>query len=122
MSAVSQRPGFGHQSRPGQWGGPRSRQVNVERTVKKVHPADWVVDVPKSKRSKRKVPVLDDELLAELTDYLISHPRAHEADAPLWPGRDHCGRLVYSSAEEPRYWNSRRSTAPCSVPLCRPLA
>lgn len=82
------------------------RQVNVARTVKKAHPADWIIDDEmKSKRSKRRVPILDDALLADLTAYLASHPRHDDPDAPLWPGRDQRGRLDYGKPGDPRYWN-----------------
>lgn len=81
------------------------RLVNVERTVKKKHPADWVVDEPKTERSTRKVPILDDDLLNELRAYLADHPCKEDPDAPLWPGRNQRGRLVYGTSENPHYWN-----------------
>lgn len=82
-----------------------TRQVNVERTVKKKHPADWVVDEPKSERSTRRVPVLDSELLEELEAFLDGHPCQADPDAPLWPGRNQRGRLVYGTSDAPHYWN-----------------
>ena len=82
-----------------------ARQVDVVRTVKKAHPAGWVVDEPKSKRSSRAVPILEDDLLADLTAYLAAHPRRDDASAPLWPGRNQRGAFDYGTAEEPRYWN-----------------
>lgn len=82
-----------------------ARQVDVVRTVKKAHPTGWTVDAPKSKRSKRTVPILDDDLLEDLTTYLASHPRREDPDAPLWPGHNTRGALDYGTSEEPHYWN-----------------
>lgn len=82
-----------------------ARQVDVVRTVKKAHPAGWTVDEPKSKRSSRTIPILDDDLLADVIAYLAAHPRREDGDAPLWPGRNTRGALDYGTPGEPRYWN-----------------
>lgn len=83
----------------------KARTVRVGRTVKKAHPAGWVVDEPKSDRSKRVVPILDDELLDDLKTFLVAHPRKADPDAPLWPGRNQRGALDYGTSDAPRYWN-----------------
>ncbi|MDP9458957.1 MAG: site-specific integrase, partial [Actinomycetota bacterium] len=82
-----------------------ARQVDVVRTVKKGHPAGWIVDEPKSKRSSRTVPLLDDDLVEEMSTYLARHPRRADPAAPLWPARNQRGRLDYGTADAPRYWN-----------------
>ena len=61
--------------------------VRVERTKTKGKRAGegWIVGTPKSKRSRRTVP-LPGWLAAKMADYLTNvHPRAAEPDAPLWP-------------------------------------
>jgi integrase len=81
------------------------RTVQVQRTVKKSRGRGvWVVEEPKTARSRRTVPLLDDDLVAALAGHLDQHPRRHDLDAPLWPGRDHVGQN-YGSAEAPRYWD-----------------
>ena len=67
--------------------------VRVERTKVKSKRAGegWIVGTPKSKRSRRTVP-LPGWLAAKMADYLAhDHPRATEPDAPLWPGRAESG-------------------------------
>ncbi|HSS23048.1 MAG TPA: site-specific integrase, partial [Mycobacterium sp.] len=62
--------------------------VRVERTKAKSKRAGegWEVGTPKSKRSRRTVP-LPGWLAAKMADYLAYvHSRAAEPDAPLWPG------------------------------------
>ena len=52
----------------------------------------WIVGTPKSKRSRRSVP-LPGWLAAKMAHYLAhDHPRAAETDAPLWPS--HAGRVA----------------------------
>ena len=61
--------------------------VRVERTKTKGKRAGegWIVGTPKSKRSRRTVP-LPGWLAAKMADYLTYvHPRAAGPDAPLWP-------------------------------------
>ena len=63
--------------------------VRIERTKVKSKRAGegWIVGTPKSRRSRRSVP-LPGWLAAKTADYLAhDHPRATEPDAPLWPGR-----------------------------------
>ncbi|WP_413783627.1 tyrosine-type recombinase/integrase [Mycolicibacterium chubuense] len=51
----------------------------------------WVVGTPKSKRSRRTVP-LPPWLARRMADYLATdHPRADEPTAPLWPSRKNGG-------------------------------
>lgn len=60
--------------------------VRVHRTRQRVGGA-WREDTPKSAKSTRRVP-LPAELAERLRTYLtVTHPRAAEPDAPLWPGR-----------------------------------
>jgi len=47
----------------------------------------WVTDAPKSARSVRDVPILDDGLLADLRAHIEAHPRGDDPDAGLWPGK-----------------------------------
>jgi Resolvase, N terminal domain len=65
--------------------------VHVERTKTKAKRAGegWIVGTPKSKRSRRSVP-LPGWLAAKMADYLANiHPRAAEPDASLWPPTCH---------------------------------
>lgn len=51
----------------------------------------WLTGTPKSKKSKRTVP-LPSWLAAELVDYLAdTHSRADDPTAPLWPSRKNGG-------------------------------
>ena len=62
--------------------------VRVQRT-KTRRKAEWVTGTPKSKTSRRAVP-LPPWLAARMTDYLATeHERASEPTAPLWPRRLH---------------------------------
>lgn len=82
------------------------REVAVERTAKNVPGTGWVFEEPKSARSRRRVPILDDELLHDLGQYLAAHPRRGELDAPLWPGRGRSG-LDYGAAHADHLWNAQ---------------
>ena len=69
--------------------GPRC-SVNVRRT-KERKGGVWVIGTPKSKRSRRTVP-LPPWLAERVSDYLTdTHPRAEEPTAPLWPSRKNGG-------------------------------
>ena len=60
--------------------------VRVERTKTRRH-REWVTGTPKSKTSRRTVP-LPPWLAARMTDYLVTlHPSAHVPEAVLWPRR-----------------------------------
>jgi integrase len=62
--------------------------VSVTRTLTRRRPtAEWIVGTPKSKRGRREVPILDEQLLDDLAAYLDNHPRRAERDAPLFYGR-----------------------------------
>jgi integrase len=63
--------------------------VNVRRTKERKN-GQWVVGTPKSKRSRRTVP-LPPWLAARIADYLAAHPRGGEPTAPLWPSRKNGG-------------------------------
>jgi integrase len=62
--------------------------VRVSRTLARDrNTREWTVSTPKSKRSRREVPILDEELLSDLAAYVEAHPRAEDPDAPLFYGR-----------------------------------
>lgn len=42
---------------------------------------------PKSARSVRNVPLLDDALIADLRAHLMAHPNSGDPEALFWPGR-----------------------------------
>lgn len=70
-------------------GAQRKCVVRIERTKVKSKRAGegWIVGTPKSRRSRRSVP-LPGWLAAKTADYLAhDHLRATAPDAPLWPGR-----------------------------------
>ncbi|RBY95760.1 hypothetical protein DQ237_11410 [Blastococcus sp. TF02-8] len=80
------------------------REVHVERMAERTYPGGmWVVQEPKSARSRRRVPILDDELLHDLGLYLAAHPRRANLDAPLWPAKFRSGPLSYDGDE---LWNA----------------
>lgn len=80
--------------------------VTVERTAQNVPRTGWVVQEPKSKMSRRRVPILDDDLLDELRSYRARHPRRAELNAPFWPGRGRSG-LDYGHAGADHPWNQQ---------------
>jgi integrase len=62
--------------------------VSVTRTLTRNRKTDeWVIGTPKSRRGRREVPILDDDLLHDLVNYVRDHPRSNERDAPLFYGR-----------------------------------
>ena len=63
----------------------RGNAIRVERTKRKVR-GGWETGTPKSRKSRRVVP-LDDWLADDLRAYLATHPRRTESDAPLFPAR-----------------------------------
>ena len=80
------------------------REVHVERIAERRCPGGaWVIQEPKSARSRRRVPIVDDELLPDLGVYLVSHPRRDELDAPLWPAKFRSGPLSHDGGE---LWNA----------------
>ncbi|GAB3535896.1 site-specific integrase [Arthrobacter tecti] len=62
------------------------KEVRVERTMSWVKEG-WIITPPKSERSRRTVPLLDDDLIRDLTGYLAAHPYRTNPDAGLWPGK-----------------------------------
>lgn len=68
--------------------GPRC-SVKVQRT-KDRDGGEWVIGNPKSKKSRRTVP-LPGWLAERMAAYLAEHPRANEPTAPLWPSRKNGG-------------------------------
>jgi integrase len=50
----------------------------------------WITGTPKSKRSRRTVP-LPGWLAERMADYLAKHPRSDDPTAPLWPSRQNGG-------------------------------
>jgi len=62
--------------------------VDVVRTLTRSRKTrEWVVGTPKSRRGRREVPILDEELLLDLVIHLKAHPRRGEPEAPLFFGR-----------------------------------
>lgn len=49
--------------------------------------AGYVVGVPKTANSKRKVPILVDSLVVEQREHLAQHPNRSDPDAGLGPGK-----------------------------------
>jgi integrase len=75
--------------------------VRVERTRRKVK-GGWETGTPKSRNSRRTVP-LDSWLAGALDVYLrTTHPRGSEPDAPLFPHRHHGRRQTADSKLD---WN-----------------
>lgn len=62
------------------------KEVRVERTMSWVR-GEWLYTAPKSERSKRTVPLLDEDLIAEMETLLNEHPHRADPDAGLWPGK-----------------------------------
>lgn len=66
--------------------------VHVRRTLARdKRSRKWVVGTPKSKRSRREVPVLDEAVLQRLRQYVANHPRRDDPDALLLYSREHGG-------------------------------
>jgi integrase len=59
--------------------------LRVQRTKRKVR-GGWETGTPKSRKSRRVVP-LDGWLVDDLRDYLQTHPRRDDPEAPLFPAR-----------------------------------
>jgi len=77
--------------------------VNVRRT-KTRRAGTWETSTPKSKRSRRTVP-LPPWLAERMRAYIEEHPRADEPTAPLWPSRGRGGRRVKGEqAVAPMVW------------------
>lgn len=64
---------------------PGGGSVSVTRTKRKVR-GGWETGTPKSRKSRRVVP-LDGWLADDLREYLSTHPRRDEPDAPLFAAR-----------------------------------
>jgi len=64
----------------------KAGHVEVRQTLQRID-GEWQVGTPKSKRSTREVPILDNAVLAALREYLFAHPNRANPDALLWPGR-----------------------------------
>ncbi|WP_177216765.1 tyrosine-type recombinase/integrase [Mycetocola miduiensis] len=61
-------------------------EVQVRRN--KTHTSTgYVTSTPKTARSVRDVPILDEGLLRELEEYISAHPKADQPNAGLWPGK-----------------------------------
>lgn len=61
--------------------------VHVRRTVQRIKGEGWVATAPKTKRSRREVPILSSGLKDDLQAFLDVHPNRANPEAPLWPGR-----------------------------------
>ncbi len=90
--------------------------LTVLRTRSLTRQRGWVTSVPKSKRSRREVPVLSADVVAELAAHLAAHPRRGEAGAPLFYGREPYG---LHRPDPTRYWDPstfyRRTFCPAAV-------
>ncbi len=64
-------------------------EVSVRRTLTRGR--GWVTGTPKTGRSRREVPLLLPEQVAEVAAYLAAHPRRDDPDAPLFYGRSPSG-------------------------------
>lgn len=62
------------------------KEVRVERTMSLVREG-WIYTPPKSERSRRTVPLLDESLITELREYLQRHPYRANPEVGLWPGK-----------------------------------
>jgi integrase len=82
------------------------RELHIERMVERRTGRQWVVQEPKSARSPRPMPILDDELLHDLGAYLANHPRPDGPDAQLWPGKFRSGPLNYGAPDVDEFWNA----------------
>lgn len=69
--------------------GPVAGLVQVRRT-KDRKGGEWHTGTPKSRRSRRSVP-LPPWLAQQLMNYLAEHPRSQDPTAPLWPSRKNGG-------------------------------
>jgi integrase len=67
--------------------------VEVRQTIRRVNGV-WTVGTPKSVRSTRNVPLLSRSLIADLREYLLTHPRSGDGDALLWPARSNGSRRL----------------------------
>jgi integrase len=64
--------------------------VRVQRQAQYAPKVGWEYITPKTPQSIRNVP-LNSVLVARLREYLTQLPLAHDATAPLWPGRKRGG-------------------------------
>ncbi|MBD8583456.1 tyrosine-type recombinase/integrase [Frigoribacterium sp. CFBP 8766] len=65
----------------------KAGHVEVRQTLQHIA-GEWVVGTPKSARSTRNVPLVSRALVADLREYLVTHPRSGDPDALVWPGRN----------------------------------
>jgi integrase len=65
----------------------KAGHVEVRQTLQHIA-GEWVVGTPKSARSTRNVPLVSRTLVADLREYLVTHPRSGDPDALVWPGRN----------------------------------
>jgi len=65
----------------------KAGHVEVRQTLQHIA-GEWVVGTPKSARSTRNVPLVSRALVADLREYLVTHPGSGDPDALVWPGRN----------------------------------
>lgn len=95
--------------------------LRVERAVQPLNGALTYL-TPKTRGSRRRVP-LTAATTALLRDYLAEHPRAHEPEAPLFPGiTAHTPRLVLDWAEPLRHLTFYRAVFRPAVARARRLS
>lgn len=71
-----------------------NRRVLVRQTAQRISGRGWVFGTPKSHRSTREVPLLDQRLIAELKAHLLAHPNSEQGNALFWPGRAPGSRAI----------------------------
>ena len=64
----------------------KAGHVEVRQTLQHIA-GEWVDGTPKSARSTRNVPLVSRALVADLREYLMTHPRSGDPDSLVWPGR-----------------------------------
>lgn len=68
-------------------------RVLVRQTIRRVN-GKWTVGTPKSKNSSREVPFARRAMVADLREYLLTHPNSGDPDALLWPARSKGSRRL----------------------------
>lgn len=80
------------------------RHGEIQVRLNKTHTSQgYQTGTPKSRAGKRDVPILDDTIFQDLGALVRSHPKRHDLEANLWPGKvpGH-NRLSYEHAFDPK--------------------
>lgn len=67
--------------------------IEVRQTIRRIGNR-WVAGEPKSKQSRRDVPLLNRALISELRAVLLANPNSGDSDALFWPGRANGSRRL----------------------------